>query len=97
MTEDTRTLSLEERVRRLEELAGLLESDLPTDISQKIADGENPVRVIRRYRLMTQRELSEISGLGENHISSIENGKQFNTHTARKLARALNVRIDDIC
>lgn len=97
MSEDAEQLSLEERVRRLEELAGLLESDLPADVMQRITDGENPVRAIRRHRLMTQRELSEISGLGENHISSIENGKQFNTHTARKLARALNVRIDDIC
>lgn len=97
MSKNAEQLSLEERVRQLEEIASVLELDLPSDVMQRITDGENPIRVIRRHRLMTQRELSELSDLGENHISSIENGKQFNTHTARKLARALNVRIDDNC
>lgn len=88
--------SLEERVRRLEALSRQTLSTLPQSLRDDIANGENPVRAIRRYRLLTQRELSELTGLGENHISNIENGAQYNIRTARKLADALEVRIDDI-
>ena len=92
-------VSLEARVealeRKIEALCGH-ESDLPGDVSTAISSGENAVRAVRRWRLMTQKELSETTGLGVNHISRIENGAHFNIRTARTLATALNVRIDDI-
>ena len=88
-------LSLEERVRRLEEQIGQAVPALPSAVQERIASGENAIRAIRRYRLLTQRELSELTGLRENHISNIENGAQFNIRTAKKLAEALDVRIDD--
>jgi len=88
--------SLEERVRRLEALSQQSTSILPESLLADIQNGENPVRAIRRHRLLTQRELAKLSGLGENHISNIENGAQFNIRTAKKLAGALEVRIDDI-
>ncbi len=88
--------ALEARVRQLEALSQQNISTLPEALLADIQQGENPVRAIRRHRLLTQRELSELSGLGENHISNIENGAQFNIRTARKLAAALEVRIDDI-
>jgi len=90
---------LEERVRRLEEQIeqfAAAVSNLPAAVREELANGGNPVRTIRRHRLMTQKELAELSELGENHISNIENGAQFNMRTARRLAKALNVRIDDI-
>ena len=88
--------SLEERVRRIEALSLQNMSTLPEALLTDIKNGENPIRAIRRYRLLTQRELSELTGLGANHISNIENGAQFNIRTAKKLATALQVRIDDI-
>ena len=88
--------SLEGRVRRLEALSQEGASVLPDTVLDEIKSGENPVRVVRRYRLLTQRELSELTGLSENHISNIENGAQFNLRTAKKLAAALEVKIDDI-
>lgn len=95
MTDDKNKLSLEERVRRLEQQLEQAVPALPNTVQEKIATGENAIRAIRRYRLLTQRELSELTGLGENHISNIENGAQFNIRTAKKLAEALDVRIDD--
>lgn len=88
--------SLEERVRRLEALSRQNVPALPESLLSDIKNGENPVRAIRRHRLLTQRELSDITGLGTNHISSIENGATFTIRTAKKLAEALGVRIDDI-
>lgn len=95
MTNDDYT-SLEQRVRRLEELSRHNIPNLPDPILKAIQVGENPVRAIRRYRLLTQKDLSELTGLGENHISNIENGAQINLRTAKKLADALEVRIDEI-
>lgn len=69
---------------------------VPEDVMSSIANGENAVRAIRRHKLLTQKELSQLTGLGENHISNIENGAQFNIRTAKKLAIALEVLIDDI-
>ncbi|MEL7480304.1 MAG: helix-turn-helix transcriptional regulator [Pseudomonadota bacterium] len=91
--------SLEERVSRLERQLDKLTAgmtSLPADVTKVISDGENPVRAIRRWRLMTQRELAEQADIGVNHVSRIENGAQFNMRTAKSLAAALDVRIDDI-
>ena len=91
--------ALEERIARLEaQLSNVTTSNLllPDEVRQRIERGENPVRAVRRWRLMTQKELADSTELGANHISRIENGAQFNIRTARALADALNVRIDDI-
>jgi len=81
--------------RQVDELMSSL-SSLPSDVVREISAGENPIRTIRRWRLMTQKELAEATGMGVNHISRIENGAQFSMRTARSLAEALKVRIDDI-
>ena len=46
---------------------------------------------VRRWRLMTQAELHEASGVGMNTLSRLENGGEANTRTVRRLARALDV------
>ena len=46
---------------------------------------------IRRWRLMTQAELHEASGVGMNTLSRLENGHEANARTVRRLARALDV------
>lgn len=87
------------RIDRLERQVALLsagQGDLPPEIVSAIASGDNPVRAIRRWRLMTQKELADQAFIGVNHVSRIENGAQFNMRTARALASALKVRIDDI-
>jgi transcriptional regulator with XRE-family HTH domain len=46
---------------------------------------------VRRWRLLTQVELSEASGVGTNTLSRLENGGEANARTVRRLARALDV------
>jgi transcriptional regulator with XRE-family HTH domain len=46
---------------------------------------------VRRWRLLTQAELHEASGVGMNTLSRLENGGEANVRTVRRLARALNV------
>lgn len=101
---EIKILDLEKKVTGLEqEIHGLREqlkasndelaSGVPDDVLQKIREGENPVRVLRQFRLMTQRDLGERSGIRANHISAIERGMSYGLKTARRLSEALEVPV----
>lgn len=68
---------------------------LPKDIVDRIADGENPVRVLREWRDITQMYLSLKTNLSQGYISDIENGRRAGTAAAlRLIANVLNVPLD---
>jgi len=55
------------------------------------------IKEIRERQGMTQVELSQKSGISQEHISRIENGKFIpNVKTADKLAQAMGVKLIDI-
>jgi len=103
--------SLERRVMRLEQQMEQLLADreellakfensgrpnIPESASNLIANGHNPVKTIRQIRLLTQQQLAELSGVGVNYISRIENGGGFGLQTAQRLADALSVKVEDL-
>jgi transcriptional regulator with XRE-family HTH domain len=53
---------------------------------------------LRRGHGLTQRELSEMSGVAQSSIAQIESGRRRKPHpgTLRKLAEALDVPIFDL-
>jgi DNA-binding XRE family transcriptional regulator len=68
---------------------------LPLDVVERLADGTNPVRVLREWRNRTQAELAVSVGIAQNYLSDIENGKRkgpFDLH--RKIASSLGVPFD---
>ncbi|WP_022722841.1 helix-turn-helix transcriptional regulator [Rhodopseudomonas sp. B29] len=68
---------------------------LPINIVERIANGENPVRVLRDWKNKTQMELAVSVGITQNYLSEIENGKRkgpFELHS--KIAKSLDVPID---
>jgi ribosome-binding protein aMBF1 (putative translation factor) len=74
---------------------------LPKDVVDRLANGENPVRVLREWRErdspegMTQMYLSFKTNLSQGYISDIENGRRKGTAAAlRSIANALNVPLD---
>jgi len=68
---------------------------LPKDIVDRIANGENPVRVLREWRDITQMYLSYKTNLSQSYISDIENGRRTGTAAAlRLIANVLNVPLD---
>jgi DNA-binding XRE family transcriptional regulator len=102
---EIRVIDLEKKVETLEaamrdltgargKVAAQALAPLPPAILKKISDGENPVRAIRQFRLMTQRELGERCGIRPNHISAIERGMSYGLKTAKRLADALAVPVD---
>ena len=51
---------------------------------------------VRAWRLLTQAELSRLSGVGTNTLSRLENGGEATARTVRRLARALKVSPYDL-
>jgi ribosome-binding protein aMBF1 (putative translation factor) len=68
---------------------------LPKDVVDRLADGENPVRVLREWRGITQMQLAAGTKVGQGHISDIEKGRRIGTPaTLRAVATALHVPVD---
>lgn len=71
---------------------------IPADIAKKlIAKKENPMKVWREFRGMTQGRLAEQAGISQGQVALIEGGKREGTVAVlKKLANALNVDLDDL-
>jgi len=68
---------------------------LPKDVVDRMANGENPVRVLREWRGETQMYLASKTDLSQGHISDIENGRRVGTVAAlRLIANVLSVPLD---
>jgi transcriptional regulator with XRE-family HTH domain len=60
-----------------------------------MANGENPVRVLREWRGETQMYLASKTDLSQGYISDIENGRRVGTVAAlRLIANVLSVPLD---
>lgn len=91
---ELRILDLERKVEELEASLAqsrIVEANIPDGVQIRIDRGESPIRAVREFRMLTQKELGAMSGLRANHISAIERGQGFAVKTARKLAKALGV------
>ena len=75
---------------------GLEEKELydPEEVSPELAwnSGGVSIRGGRSKEGLTQKQLADMIGISQHHISEMENGKRpIGKETARKLATALNV------
>jgi Helix-turn-helix len=68
---------------------------LPKDVVDRLARGDNPVRVLREWRDLTQLYLSFKTGLSQGYISDVETGRRTGTAAAlRRVADVLKVPLD---
>jgi DNA-binding XRE family transcriptional regulator len=68
---------------------------IPMAVVNRIANGENPIRVIRNWKDITQLDLAHKTGIGQGYLSDIENGRRKGTTAAMKeIARVLEVPLD---
>lgn len=84
----------------LHEYRGMLSAppaatDLPEEtINQLYVRSENPIKIIRKFRGLTQVELAAKAGLSRPYLAEMETGRKEGSITALKnLATALNVDI----
>ena len=76
--------------RREEEL-------IPAEVVYAILDGENPIKVWREYRKLTQQQLAETVGISKPYLSQIETGKRMGTaEILSAIAKALDVSLDEV-
>jgi DNA-binding XRE family transcriptional regulator len=65
---------------------------LPKEVVDRLADGENPIRVLREFRDYTQNDLKQAVGITQGYLSDLETGKRKGPfELQRKIARALGV------
>lgn len=70
---------------------------LPKDVVDRLINGENPIRVLRQFRGLTQVELStaEAVQITQNYLSDLETGKRKGPLALhRKFAQVLGVPLD---
>ena len=66
----------------------------PEEVSPELLwnSGGISIRGGRGKEALTQKQLSELTGIAQHHISEMENGKRpIGKDTAKKLAKALNL------
>jgi DNA-binding XRE family transcriptional regulator len=70
---------------------------VPSEIANRILDGENALRVWREYRGLTVKQLAAQANVSAPFVSQIENGQRDGSvETMRKLADVLKVSLDDL-
>jgi DNA-binding XRE family transcriptional regulator len=73
------------------------QESVPAEIIDRLLAGENPIKIWREYRGLSQRALASGAGLNFAYLSQIETGVRKGTiETMKKLAQALNVDLDDL-
>ncbi len=70
---------------------------IPSEVTFAILDGENPIRVWRNFRTLTQQELADRAGISKPYLSQIETGKRTGTaDVLAAIANALGVTLDEM-
>lgn len=70
---------------------------IPAEYVKRLVAGESAVRVYRELRGLTQQALADGSGVNRVQIADIEAGRKSGSiDTAKKLAAALGVILDDL-
>ncbi len=65
---------------------------IPKEVVDRIAGGENALRVLREWRGQTQLYISYKANIGQGYISDLESGRRRGTVTAlKKIADVLKV------
>jgi DNA-binding XRE family transcriptional regulator len=91
-TEDAGTARLVARAKKDIAGGGPL---LPKAVVDRLANGENPIRVLREFRDETQMELRVRVGITQGYLSDLETGKRKGPlELHQKIARALGVPLD---
>lgn len=70
---------------------------IPGEVVNALVDGENPIRVWREYRGLTQTHLAKIADISVPYLSQLESGKRRgSTGVLGAIAKGLALTLDDL-
>lgn len=70
---------------------------IPGEVVYALLDGENPIRVWREYRGMTQPQLAKVAEISVPYLSQLETGKRKgSTDVLLAVAKGLDLTLDDL-
>jgi DNA-binding XRE family transcriptional regulator len=92
---DTKDAKTARRV--IEQIASGEETVLSEAELDEFLKAKTPLSFWRKKRRMTQADLAKATGIAQGFISEIESGQKPGTPaTLKKIAQALNIKIDDL-
>ncbi|QLH41550.1 MAG: helix-turn-helix transcriptional regulator [Coxiellaceae bacterium] len=69
----------------------------PLELVEKIAQGENPIKIFREYRGLSQIEMAKKVSVSRQYVSQLESGERKGSAKILKaIAKELNVELEDI-
>lgn len=78
-------------------LANGEEELIPSEVTYALLDGENPIRVWREYRGLTQQQVATQAGISKPYLSQFESGqRKGTTQVLAEIAKALSVSLGDL-
>ena len=93
--EDADDVAAYDRIKQ--RIAAGEEELVPSDVVNRILDGENKIRVWREYRGMTARKLAGRAEVSGAYLSQIETGaRDGSVDVMKRIAEALCVSLDEI-
>ncbi len=70
---------------------------VPIAVADALLAGQNPIRVWRGYRRLTQEQLAQAAGVRRAYVAQLESGKRRgSTKVLARIAPALGVEIEDL-
>lgn len=70
---------------------------IPSEVVYAILDGENPIKVWREYRGLSQQEVAEGAGISIPYLSQLETNKRKGSlNVLSAIAKILNVSLESI-
>lgn len=83
--------------RAVRELEEQQDEVVPASIAHRVVAGENPIKVWREYRGLSQTALAERSGLSQSYVAMLEGGsRNGTTENLNRLAQALDVDLEQL-
>jgi DNA-binding XRE family transcriptional regulator len=73
------------------------EEAFPSEVAKRLVAGENPIRVFRDYRGLTQEQLAKSAKIARPYLAELEAGRKDGSIAVIKaIAGALKLELDDI-
>lgn len=86
-----------EDIRAADEAKASDDELIPAEVVNALMDDENPVKVWRKYRGLSQAELAKLAGVSQAYIGQIETGVREGTVSVYKaIAGVMELDLDDL-